>query len=427
MTVSQVLDCLAIRDRYIRVRLHSQSICQTLAPEDFVIQSMDDVSPLRWHLAHTTWFFETFVLKKFPNFRPVSESFEYLFNSYYNTVGDQFPRSRRGTLSRPTVDEIVGYRRAVDERMILALDDPRAMDDETLRVIELGLHHEQQHQELMLTDIKHVFSCNPIYPAVFDAPAKPSSPIKKAWISFDDGVHEIGYRGDGFAFDNESPRHRVFTESFQIANALVTNADYQAFIEDGAYTRPEFWLSMGWNWVRENNVKCPLYWLDDDNAWHEFTTGGVVPLHPHHPVTHVSYFEADAFARWSGARLPTEAEWEVACGDMPVIGDFADDRIDAGYAVHPSQAIAPESDGASLHGMFGGVWQWTSSSYNAYPGYRAPPGALGEYNGKFMCNQYVLRGGSCATPRGHVRRTYRNFFPPEARWQFMGLRLARSV
>lgn len=427
MKGSQRQDYRAIRDRYIRVRLHSQSICQTLAPEDFVIQSMDDVSPLRWHLAHTTWFFETFVLKTLPNFRPVSESFEYLFNSYYNTVGDQFPRSRRGTLSRPTVDEIVAYRREVDERMILALDDASAMDDETARVIDLGLQHEQQHQELMLTDIKHVFSCNPIFPAVFDAPSKPSSPIEKSWINFDAGVREIGHDGDGFAFDNESPRHRVFTEPFQIANTLVTNADYQAFIDDGGYTRPEYWLAMGWNWVRENGITSPLYWLRHDDAWHEFTTGGVVPLHPHHPVTHISYFEADAFARWSGARLPTESEWEVACGDAPIKGEFADDLIEEGFAIHPSQSIAPESSAGQLHGMFGSVWQWTSSSYNAYPGYRVPPGALGEYNGKFMCNQYVLRGGSCATPRGHVRRTYRNFFPPEARWQFMGLRLARSL
>ncbi len=388
---------------------------------------MDDVSPLRWHLAHTTWFFETFVLKSLPNFRPVSEAFEYLFNSYYNTVGDQFPRSRRGTLSRPTVDEIIQYRREVDERMILALDDLPSINDELLRIIELGLHHEQQHQELMLTDIKHIFSCNPIYPALFDAPLKPSTLIEPKWIELEADVRSIGHEGDGFAFDNELPRHRVFIEPFQIAATLVTNAEYRAFIDDGGYTRPEYWLSMGWNWVQENAVTSPLYWRRHHERWHEFTTAGMLPLDANHPVTHVSYFEADAFARWSGARLPTEAEWEVVCEHANVEGEFAEDRIEAGFAIHPSQTIAPESSATSMHGLFGSVWQWTSSSYNAYPGYRVPPGALGEYNGKFMCNQYVLRGGSCATPRGHVRRTYRNFFPPEARWQFMGLRLARSA
>jgi ergothioneine biosynthesis protein EgtB len=383
---------------------------------------MPDVSPIRWHIAHTTWFFETFVLKKFAEYVPVSNDFEYLFNSYYTTVGDPFPRDRRGLLSRPTLAEIFDYRAKIDEEMIERLGQANGWNEDLLGVVELGLHHEQQHQELMLADIKHVFSCNPLYPAFVKADL-PSVPLpEQIWISFQEGLHQIGHDGDGFAFDNESPRHRVFVEPFELSSRLVTNGEFRRFVLDEGYRRPEFWLSLGWDHVCQFGWEAPLYWKHSGDQWHEFSLGGMQPLDPSLPVTHVSYFEADAYARWAGARLATEAEWEIAAMSNPISGMSAEDYFDLAAPVHPTHS----GECGQFRSLGGSVWQWTSSSYSPYPGYRPTKGALGEYNGKFMCNQYVLRGSSCATSKDHTRQTYRNFFPPEARWQFSGIRLARG-
>ena len=421
-------DAASILRAYQLVRRHSDTICETLEPEDCVIQSMPDVSPIRWHLAHTTWFFETFVLNSFTDWTPRNEQYEFLFNSYYNTVGQQFPRHRRGLLSRPTVRQIKAYRREIDEGIEALLESESTHPQRLYQTIELGLQHEQQHQELMLTDIKHVFSCNPLYPALVDADLPAAQAGSQAWSDVVGGLEEIGHSREGFAFDNESPTHRVFLEPFRVANRLVTNAEYLEFIRDGGYQRPELWLSLGWSHVGQHGWQRPLYWQQRDNEYLEFTLGGLRKLDPASPVTHVSYFEADAFARWSGHRLATEFEWETVCrqfGGKPV-GEGArgsEDFFDAGLPVHPMH-VTGESD---VESMFGSVWQWTSSSYAPYPGYQPPSGALGEYNGKFMCNQYVLRGSSCGTSRGHSRVSYRNFFPPEARWQFTGIRLAESA
>ncbi len=410
-----------LADRYDAVRAQTERLVVPLAVEDMVIQSMPDVSPTRWHLAHTTWFFETFVLRVAePDRAPFDPAYEYMFNSYYDAVGRQFPRPRRGLLSRPTVDEVRGYRRAVDERMraLLAEGGPRAA---ALRdVVELGLNHEEQHQELVLTDIKHVLAQNPIHPAYRAGRAPESAPARSmAWVAHEEGLRWIGHDPSrGFAFDNEGPRHRVHLEGFEIADRLVTNGEYLAFMEDAGYRRPRLWLSEGWaETVRASRV-APDYWVEADGRWHEYTLRGLEPLDPDRPVCHVSLFEADAYATWAGARLPTEAEWEVAAAHVPEDGTFLQDDV-----LHPRGA-AIGTPGLPAQ-MFGDAWEWTRSAYAPYPGYRVPPGALGEYNGKFMCDQYVLRGGSCVTPRGHVRRTYRNFFPAGTRWQFTGIRLAR--
>jgi ergothioneine biosynthesis protein EgtB len=412
-----------LQEQYHAVRRFSQRLCQPLSPEDCTIQSMPDVSPTRWHLAHTTWFFETFLLGQLPDYRAFDPSYEYLFNSYYNTVGKQFPRPQRGLLSRPGLDEIWEYRRYVDQKMADLLAGDAADDQDLRRIVELGLQHEQQHQELILTDIKHVLSCNPLFPA-YRAASKPvtGGAVAPEWLDFDEGLYRIGHEGDRFAFDNEAPRHRVLLEAFQLASHPVTNGEYREFIDDGGYQRPELWLSLGWQTVNDHHWQAPLYWTAREDRWRQFTLAGLSDLQDDEPVCHVSYFEADAYARWAGARLPTEAEWEVAAADLPMEGNFVDTQLSSEAAIQPG---APATEGQSLQRMFGDVWEWTASPYTPYPGYQAPAGALGEYNGKFMCNQYVLRGGSCATSRSHIRRTYRNFFPPEARWQFSGLRLAR--
>ena len=380
---------------------------------------MPDASPTRWHLAHTTWFFETFVLSKASvDYEPFNEQFAYLFNSYYNTVGQQFPRAKRGLISRPTVDDVFDYREFIDERIeswFCDTDD----SDELLDVIELGLQHEQQHQELMLTDIKHVLSCNPIFPAyqrTNDSVAEENVPLD--WIDGRNGVQQIGFAGDGFSFDNEQPRHKVFAHPHQLSSRLISNAEYLEFINDDGYQRPELWLSAGWQTVQELGWQAPLYWHSNEHGWFEFTLHGLEALNPTMPVCHVSYFEAEAFARWANARLPTEAEWELGSANVPIDGNFVESGV-----LHPTVLDRAAIDQPAQ--MFGDAWEWTASAYSAYPGYKPPIGALGEYNGKFMCNQFVLRGGSCATPQSHMRATYRNFFPPDARWQFSGIRLAR--
>ena len=407
--------------RYSDVRLLTERHCEPLCPEDCVIQSMPDTSPTRWHLAHVTWFFETFVLSEgLPDYTPFRTDFSYLFNSYYNSIGQPFARPNRGLLSRPTVAEVFEYRRAVDQRMqeFLLESDPDRLAP-LLPVVEIGLHHEQQHQELLLTDIKHVFSCNPLYPTYQErsTQAAPDLPAID-WSSYEESMVWIGHDGKGFAFDNESPRHKVWLDPFLLANRLSTNEEYLQFIEDDGYARPELWLSAGWNQVCEQGWRSPLYWVKQDDGWWNFTLSGLRPVAPDEPVCHVSFFEADAFARWSKARLPTESEWESAAQNLKIQGKFVEEA-----AFHPLPISDEASSGPAQ--VFGDVWEWTASDYSAYPGYQPLEGALGEYNGKFMCNQYVLRGGSCATPKSHIRRTYRNFFPTESRWQFSGIRLAR--
>jgi ergothioneine biosynthesis protein EgtB len=403
---------------YAEVRQVTERLCEPLATEDYVVQSMPDVSPTKWHLAHTSWFFETFVLSDaLPDYTPFHPRYAYLFNSYYNAVGDRHPRPQRGLLTRPTVGEIFRYRRHVDDAMAHLLTAAPA--EAVAAVTTLGLHHEQQHQELLLTDIKHVLASNPLHPAYRECPPRPPAAAPPFdWVPHPEGVCSIGHDGDGFAFDNETPRHRVLIRPFALASRLVTNDEYLAFMADGGYGRHDLWLSDGWDTVHANGWEAPLYWERHSDGWMVLTLGGLQPVNGAGPVCHVSYYEADAFARWAGARLPSEAEWEVAAAPVSIEGNFADDGL-----LHP--APAPRRTG--LTQMFGDVWEWTASPYGAYPGYRAPAGALGEYNGKFMCNQMVLRGGSCVTPRSHIRATYRNFFPPPARWQFTGIRLARDV
>lgn len=380
------------------------------------MQSMPDASPVKWHLAHTTWFFETFLLERYEaNFRPFHPAFRVLFNSYYNGIGEKHPRPQRGLVTRPSLREVIAYRRNVDERMeqLLSL---RNDDPQLCALMETGIQHEQQHQELLLTDVKHLLSMNPLFPAYASSPMEGSTPPEpSAWKRYDAGVVEIGHAGEGFCFDNETPRHREFVEPYMLASRQVSNGEYLAFIEDGGYTNPAYWLSEGWDWVQASRLVHPLYWHRESSGWKEFTLHGLQLLDPHCPATHISFFEADAYARWSGARLPTEAEWECAAVDVEDFGP---------YGFHPSAHGPQQADG--LAQLFGTSWQWTLSSYAPYPGYRAADGALGEYNGKFMANQYVLRGSSCVTPAGHARVTYRNFFPASARWQFSGIRLAKS-
>ncbi len=410
--------------RYRYVRGFSKKICETLEPEDYVIQTMPEASPTKWHLAHTSWFFETFLLKQFlPDYCSMHPAYGFLFNSYYNAVGPFYSRPHRGLLSRPTVKEAFHYRADVDllvSEMIESADDQRLAELEP--ILTLGLHHEQQHQELMLTDIKNVFWQNPLRPVFRKRELKRASLVPPMeWLHFEEGLHWIGHEGTGFSYDNERPRHRALVQSFELASRLVTNAEFLTFMEDDGYRRPELWLSLGWNTVKEKGWDCPLYWEKRDGKWRTMTLAGMTELVPEEPVCHVSLFEADAYARWSGARLSTEEEWEFAASRLPLNGNFVEDEL-----FHVAPLVSPPPIGKPAQ-MFGDVWEWTRSSYSPYPGYSAVGGALGEYNGKFMCNQYVLRGGSCATSQSHIRRTYRNFFPPDSRWQFTGIRLAKDV
>jgi ergothioneine biosynthesis protein EgtB len=412
-----------VQQNYLDVRHLTQALCQPLAIEDYVVQPIASVSPPKWHLAHTTWFFETFVLQPYtPGYTPYHPLYGYLFNSYYQHVGARWARPTRGALSRPTVQDIYAYRAAVDDRMMQLIDTLDAPQwSEAYDRIVLGLHHEQQHQELLVTDIKYILAMNPLYPVYHAAPPVMSSASGSAahFIPFAGGTYEMGYDAEGFCFDNEQPAHRVFVQDFVLHNRLVTNGEYLAFIEDGGYSDFRHWLSNGWDTVQREAWEAPLYWQCLDGQWHEMTLMGLRPLDVHAPVTHVSYYEAAAYASWAGKRLPTEAEWEVAarCSKAtPEAGNFVET-----HNFHPLSA--PPQAGGLLQ-MLGDAWEWTGSAYLPYPGYRQGPGALGEYNGKFMVDQMVLRGGSCATPRSHIRLTYRNFFPTYERWQFTGIRLA---
>jgi ergothioneine biosynthesis protein EgtB len=407
-----------LAQRYQRIRDQSLSLCESLAAEDMTVQSMPDTSPTKWHLAHVTWFFERFILTPgMSGYEVFDESFDYLFNSYYYTAGEMHARPRRGLLSRPTVDQIVAYRAHVDEHMRRLMEAP---DDELEFLVTLGLNHEQQHQELLLTDIKHVLAQNPLRPAYRDdLQVGATEDGDSEWNRFNGGVVEIGHAGDGFCYDNETPRHRTLLRDFEIASRPVTNAEYLAFVRDGGYRQCEHWLSDGWAKIRSDGWSCPLYWEagESDEDVQEFTLGGMRPLDMNAPVSHLSYFEADAYARWAGARLPSEAEWEVAASPLPVDGNFVESA-----SLHPRG-----NTGKGMTQLYGDVWEWTASPYAPYPGFKPLAGSLGEYNGKFMCSQMVLRGGSCATPGDHVRASYRNFFYPGDRWQFSGLRLARDL
>lgn len=407
---------------YLNVRLQSEALCAPLTREDHVIQTAPEASPAKWHLAHVSWFFETFLLKAYlPGYAEFHPRFGYLFNSYYEQIGKFHPRQERGFLSRPGVDDIIRYRAHVDEHMLTLLQ--RAGDDvwpALQQRLEIGLNHEQQHQELLLTDIKLNFSANPLRPAYRgDLPETSSATAPTLhWIALPGGIHEIGHPGSGFAYDNEKPRHRVYLNAFRLASRPVTNGEFLAFMQDGGYDNPAFWLSDGWATSRRLHWSSPLYWESQDGAWQQFTLGGMRPLNLAEPVCHVSYYEADAYAAWAGKRLPTEAEWEIAARGVAVGGNLRDSG-----RLHP----APAPPGTGLLQMYGDVWEHTASPYQAYPGFRLAAGALGEYNGKFMCSQMVLRGGACVTAADHVRASYRNFFYPHERWQFQGIRLAEDA
>jgi ergothioneine biosynthesis protein EgtB len=413
------------------VRQTTEQICQPLEREDYVIQSMPDVSPPKWHLAHTTWFFERVILDQFSGgYDPYNEEYYYLFNSYYQSFGERWPRDIRGTLSRPTVRDVYAYREAINERARRFIRSVEAGTyEEVTELMILGLHHEQQHQELLVTDIKHILASNPLRPVyrarndnrmtTNDRGVFPSA----SYLSVEGGLFQLGANGDGFSWDNEHPRHNVFVNDFSLMNRLVTCGEYLQFINDGGYRNPHLWLSDGWDAVTRNGWQAPLYWSKTEGEWQITTLGGIRSLVSDEPVVHVSYYEAAAFARWAGKRLPTEAEWEKASAlvkSSPSCGNF----LESGH-LHPVKlGHAPGTNGSGLSQMFGDVWEWTTSSYLPYPGYKQQPGPLGEYNGKFMINQMVLRGGSCATPRTHIRPTYRNFFQCDKRWQFTGIRLA---
>jgi len=429
-------DRASAAERYQFVRTRSTSLCEPLTPEDMVVQVALFASPAKWHLAHTTWFFETFVLERFERgFTPYSKAFRVLFNSYYHGVGNMHPRARRGVLTRPGLGEVMAYRDTVDERVQRLLRE--AGDDEMAEIVPLlvlGLQHEQQHQELLLTDVKYLLAQNPLLPAyaeeALDGDGPVTDPGPMDWRSFEAGVVEIGHDAraepDVFAYDNEGPRHRRFVEAYALADRPITNGEFLAFMEDGGYKTPQLWLDEGWATVNTDGWSHPLYWMrDEDGAWSEFTMSGKRRLDPHMPATHLSFFEADAYARWAGLRLPTEVEWEhAATMAASVEGAFVDDRRFHPSAIQPAET--DDSGNAVLRNLFGDGWEWTRSSHEPYPGYAPPSGAVGEYNGKFMCGSFVLRGGSCATSRDHLRVTYRNFFEPSARWQFAGVRLARS-
>jgi ergothioneine biosynthesis protein EgtB len=419
-------------ERYREVRARTEALCRPLVPEDYQVQSITETSPPKWHIAHVTWFFETFVLAPFAaGYETPDRRFAFVYNSYYQAVGPMHARHERAVVSRPTVDEVYAYRRHVDAAMERLLADPPAGDaDEIAFRTTLGLHHEQQHQELLLMDVKHNFAANPLQPAYREGGLEaigggPGGPVPEVeWLSFPGGLTEIGWAGDaatpeGFAYDNETPRHKVWLEPYRLASRLVTNGEYREFVEAGGYEEPQHWLSDGWAAVRERGFTAPLYWLRTDDGWTEATLAGPAPLDDALPVCHVSFYEADAFARWAGKRLPTEAELEAATAGEPIGGVDGGGAFQQSGRYHPRRAQGPDD-----RQWFGELWQWTRSPYAPYPGSKPLAGALGEYNAKFMANQIVLRGGCCATPADHFRNTYRNFFYPHDRWPFTGIRLA---
>lgn len=428
-----------VLEDFVDVRTFSEKLCEPLKPEDYNLQAIAETSPAKWHLAHTSWFFETFILKKFlPDYTCFNSQFEYLFNSYYNAIGEQYPRPQRGLLSKPDVKVVYRYRQFITEQIKQLVSDLVEANsnnlNDVLSLLRLGINHEQQHQELLLTDIKYNLFQNPLHPAYRDSedslpqysPKEPSLESIK-WIAFDEKLVSIGVNQTDvtinqadFVYDNETPKHKFYRHYFEVANRLITNGEYLEFIEQGGYSDPQYWLSDGWDAVRNHQWQAPLYWFKKEGYWYIYTLNGLQPLQLDQPVTHISYYEADAFARWIGARLLTEQEWEsIATSNTleSAINNFVEDNV-----LHPVSATHNEQ----LQQLFGDVWEWTSSSYSAYPGFKPAAGAVGEYNGKFMCNQYVLRGGSCVTSRSHIRKTYRNFFYPDARWQFSGIRLARD-
>jgi ergothioneine biosynthesis protein EgtB len=413
----EIAERAVLLTRYRRVRDMSESLCAPLLTEDCCMQTMPDVSPPKWHLAHVSWFFETFVLKPFlPDYDEVNPQFAVLFNSYYEGAGAMHPRAQRGLLSRPPLEEVYRYRRHIDARMIALIESAPEVQwrDIAFRTV-LGIHHEQQHQELLLTDIKHIFASQPLRPIYKEAARETSSPLPALeWREFPGGLYEIGHGGEGFCYDNETPRHRVYIEPFRLASRPVTNGEYMTFMAAGGYKRAEYWLSEAWTTLRERNWQAPLYWERGDDGWRHMTLSGLRPVDEHEPVCHVSFYEADAYARWAGRRLPSEQEWEIAARDVAVAGNLQESG-----RFHPAPAC-----NAGMTQIYGDVWEWTGSPYVAYPGFRPLAGTLGEYNGKFMCNQMVLRGGSCVTPADHIRASYRNFFHPGDRWQFSGIRLA---
>jgi ergothioneine biosynthesis protein EgtB len=408
----------SLPQRFQQVRSITLRLAAPLSAEDAMVQSMPDASPAKWHLAHTTWFFETFILgEHVAGYRPFHPDFRLLFNSYYKSLGGHPVRQQRGTFSRPSLADVLRYREHVDAAILRLLQEEARTG--VAAMLELGLHHEQQHQELLLTDILHAFWTQPLRPTYTQpAPLQAVSPAPLRWISHAGGEIEIGAPAAGFAFDNERPRHKTLLAPYRLASRLVTNEEFCEFIAENGYGRPEFWLSDGWDTVCREGWTAPLYWEHDGDGWREFTLHGMVPLDPAEPVTHLSYYEADAFARWAGARLPREGEWEHAAQSAPVAGNLLESWTMRAMAATP--AAGAESQ------LYGDLWEWTASAYTGYPGFHPAPGAVGEYNGKFMCNQFVLRGGSFATSASHIRPSYRNFFPPHARWQFMGLRLAKD-
>jgi ergothioneine biosynthesis protein EgtB len=410
-----------IKDRYIQIRQKTESICEPLLPEDFVAQPVVDVSPPKWHLGHTTWFFEEFVLKQFSEiYTPFNPDYCYIFNSYYESVGERIQRNSRGNLTRPPLKEIYDYRTYVNEKLTEAIQKGN-LPQKALELIELGLHHEQQHQELLITDIKYIFSCNPLLP-IYKQSNSPTMSVESKPVNFltvEEGVYSIGYRGSGFCYDNEKGVHKVFVHPFKVADRLITNGEFFEFMQDQGYQRFEFWLSEGWEWIKQNHIKSPLYWIKKGAKWHEFTMHGLREIDLNLPVTHISHFEADAYATWAGKRLLTEFEWEVAAQKYtPNLSQIA--NLQDNMHFHP---LASSSQNMQF---LGDCWEWTNSAYLPYPYFQKVEGPVGEYNGKFMINQMVLRGGSCATPSNHIRHTYRNFFHPHLRWQFTGIRLAEN-
>ncbi len=419
-------DRAAVLARYQTIRDRTEALAAPLSAEDQTVQSMPDTSPTKWHRAHTTWFFETFLLHEFqPGYAPVDPDYAFLFNSYYEQAGPRHARPHRGLITRPGIAEIAAYRQAVDERMAALIETAPAAQWPLIEArITLGLHHEMQHQELLVMDVKHVLSCNPTGPAYAAAPSPATGAIaSESWVYNEGGLVEIGHKGDGFAFDNEGPRHQVFLRPFRLASRPETCGAWLEFIAAGGYSRPELWLSEGWAVVQSQGWQAPLYWRQDEGGgWQRFTLHGWQAIDPRAPVSHISYFEADAYARWAGFRLPTEAEWETSVGDAPIAGQF----LEAG-ALEPLPAFATGPNSHGLRQAWGSVWEWTQSPYSPYPGFRTPPGAIGEYNGKFMVNQMVLRGGCAWTPTEQMRPSYRNFFPAGTRWHCSGVRLAQDV